>query len=338
MFRRIDNDFYDTRLAGKEAPGHFHPFDTPLAQLAPRGYVLLALIGGKRPSLSKRAIRYETPRTDMDRRSQNVMTRPSRRKEALYSSKIIKAGALLPDTKTLISSWDASATVSDNLSRFRRDNVFGKASRSRVEDILAVFRQRYLTDERDIKALCVLVKKGLPSASLDRILYFHAAQSDRLLHDIVVDWLFALQARGVIEIDVDEASSLLTKCVAEGKTTAKWSEDTTRRVAQGLLATLRDFGVLQGVVRKKIASHYLPVTDFAYVMFYLKQREPSGVKLIDHADWRLFFLNREEVEGHLFEAHQQGLLEYHAAGSVTRLGFTSSTPEEYAHVLADRAN
>ena len=51
-----------------------------------------------------------------------------------YTSKIIKAGALLDDTKTLLSHWDTSAAVSENLDRIRRENVFAKASRSRVED------------------------------------------------------------------------------------------------------------------------------------------------------------------------------------------------------------
>lgn len=266
------------------------------------------------------------------------MERPAQPSEPLYSSKIIKAGALLADTKTLLSQWDTTKTVPENLGRFRRENVFGKASRSRVEDILAVFRQRYLTDEEVIKALVVLVQKRLPAASLDRILYFNAAQSDRLLHDVVVNWLVPLQERGISDIDVDETQRLLSRFVAEGKTTAEWSEDTTRRVAQGLLSTLRDFGVLQGAIHKRIAPAYLPVTAFAYVMFSLKRFQPSGERLLDHPAWRLFFMPREGVERFLFEAHQRGFLEYHAAGSVTRLSFPASTLEEYAHVLADRAH
>ena len=59
-----------------------------------------------------------------------------------YASKIIKAGALIGDTKTLLSHWHITATVDENLNRLRRENVFGKASRSRVEAILAIFRQR----------------------------------------------------------------------------------------------------------------------------------------------------------------------------------------------------
>jgi hypothetical protein len=274
----------------------------------------------------------------MDRRSDSVMEPPARPGEARYSSKIIKAGALLPDTKTLLSCWDTAAPVSDNLASLRQENVFGKASRSRVEDILAVFRQRYLGEEEVVKALVVLVSERLAAASLDRILYFHAARSDRLLHDVVAEWLVPLQGRGIGDIDVDELQRHLAGFVAEGKTTGEWSGDTTRRVAQGLLSTLRDFGVLQGAVRKRIAPIYTPVAAFAYVMFYLKQLQPSGIRLLDHPDWRLFFLPREGVEGFLFEAHQRGLLEYHAAGSVTRLSFPASTLEEYAHVLADRAH
>jgi hypothetical protein len=62
----------------------------------------------------------------------------------LYTSKIIKAGALLADTKTLLLHWDIQATTQKNLDRRHRENVFGKASRSRVKNILAIFRERYL--------------------------------------------------------------------------------------------------------------------------------------------------------------------------------------------------
>ena len=96
--------------------------------------------------------------------------------------------------------------------------------------------------------------------------------------------------------------------------------------------------MLEGAVNKRIAPAYLPVEAFAYVVFYLKQHQPSGAKLIDLPDWKLFFLPQEGVERFLFEAHQQGLLEYHAAGTVTRLTFPAHSLEEYAHVLAERAH
>ena len=187
-----------------------------------------------------------------------------------YSSKIIKAGALPADTKTLFSNWDTSASVRANLTRIRQQNVFGKASRSRVEDILAVFRQRYLGERAVTTALVTLVRNRAPSSIMDRILYFHAARADLLLYDVVVDWLSELQRQGISDVDVGGLQRLLGTWVAEGKTRGDWSEETRSRVAQGLLSTLRDFGVLQGAARKRIVPAYLPVQAFAYVMFYLE--------------------------------------------------------------------
>ena len=150
--------------------------------------------------------------------------------------------------------------------------------------------------------------------------------------------LVPLQAQGTTDVGVPEIQRVLAKWVAEGRTTATWSEPTIVRVTQGLLSTLRDFGVLQGAVNKRIAPAYLPVEAFAYVAFYLKQHQPSAAKLAELPDWKLFFLPREGVERFFMEAHQRHLLEYYAAGTVTRLTFPANTLEEYADVLAARAH
>jgi Putative inner membrane protein (DUF1819) len=97
----------------------------------------------------------------------------------IYTSKIIKAGALLADTKTMLAQWDESLSVSENLNRFLRENIFGKASRSRIEDILAIFRQRYLISDSVTQSLVRLVKGNFPPEALDRLLYFFAVQSEQ---------------------------------------------------------------------------------------------------------------------------------------------------------------
>jgi BrxA len=122
----------------------------------------------------------------------NASPRPS----APYTSRIIKAGALIGDTKTLLSHWDLDASVDENLTRVRRENIFGKASRSRVEDILGIFRQRYLSEKTVTRALVTLVRGRFPSAALERVLYFHSARADRLLHDTVTEILLPMHVQG----------------------------------------------------------------------------------------------------------------------------------------------
>lgn len=258
------------------------------------------------------------------------------RRSAPYSSKIIKAGALIGDTKTLLSHWDVSATVDENIKRVHRENIFGKSSRSRVEDILAIFRNRYLTEKSVTKALVTLVRRKFSPAALDRLLYFHSARADRLLYDSATEVLFSMREKGLIHVGVQDFQKPLTRWAQEGKTMGDWSEYTVIRIARGLLSALRDFGVLQGEANKKIVTPFIPVESFAYIAFYLKQHQPSGTKLIELPDWKLFFLQRDTVERYLFEAHQHNLLEYHVAGSVTRLTFPAETLEEYVNVLSQR--
>lgn len=133
-----------------------------------------------------------------DRKNPSRQKRPQ--SSAPYSSKIIKAGALIGDTKTLLSHWDVKASVAENINRLQRDNVFGKASRSRLEDILAIFRQRYLAEESVTRALVVLVRRKFPTAALGRLLYFHSARADRLLHDAVTEILVPMQAQGLVDM------------------------------------------------------------------------------------------------------------------------------------------
>ena len=253
---------------------------------------------------------------------------------APYTTTISKAGALLSDTKIVLAHWDLSASSQDNLDRFQSENIFGKESRGRVEDILRIFRLRYLGDEQVTRTLVRLVDQGMPAESLDRILYFHATLSDSLLHDVVTEFIYPLQQRGRYAIHIDELQSTLSKWVKQGKTKTQWSDDTIGRCARGLLSTLRDFGVLQGAVKKTIAPMYLSMPAFAYVAFYLKGQYQSGKQLLDDERWRLFFMSHEAVERFFLEAHQRSLLEYHAAGHVIRVDFPAPSLEEYAHVIA----
>lgn len=277
-------------------------------------------------------MRSATPKVKNDSSRKVHISSPS------YSSKIIKAGALLPDTKSLLSHWDPGLSVGENLQRVRSQNLLGKTSRSRAEDILAIFRQRFLVEDSVARALAHLVRNQCNGSTLERILYFHAVRADSLLHDVVIELLVPQWSRGTMDIDVREIQLALRRWVEEGRTSGAWSDHTIRRVTQGVLSTLRDFGVLQGAVNKRIAPAYLSVQAFSYIAFYLKQYQPSGAKLLDLADWKLFFLPQQGVERFLLEAHQHGLLEYHVAGSVTRLTFPAATLEEYADVLAQESN
>lgn len=255
-----------------------------------------------------------------------------------YSSKIIKAGALLADTRTLLLYWDVSASVAQNLDRFRRENLFGKASRSRIEDMLAIFRQRYLEDPDVLAALVALAQGHMPTTSLDRILYLLALRSDALLRDTVTQVLLPVYQRGQQEIAVADLALWVRRQVASGLTERPWGDSTIERVARGLLATLRDFGVLQGAVHKRISPPFLPSDAFSFLALLRYRKLQAGEALLHDPQWALFFLLPSAVERLFAVAHQEHLLEFYAAGRVVRISFPTTSLEEYARALAQRAN
>jgi hypothetical protein len=249
----------------------------------------------------------------------------------VYSSKLIKAGALLTDSKAFLLAYDEHQSLAENLNRIQRENPFGKASRSRVADILPIFRQRFCDDQKLARALRILARSRVAPDVLDRVLYFHAASTDLLIHDFVCDFLFEKQRTGVFQLRTDEAQRFVATMVRRAGT--HWGNDTLRRVTQGLLATLRDFGILEGAVNKRIAPIYLPVEAFAYIAFALHAHGASGARLAHHATWRLFLLSADAVEQHFLEAHQRRLLSFHAAGKIVRVDFPTASVEDAAHAL-----
>ena len=254
---------------------------------------------------------------------------------------------MLPDTRALFHLWDAQQSVAGNLTHVRQQNLLGKPSRSRVAEMLTIFRWRYLRDAATARALATLVQGNLPAQTLDPIFYFYAAQADALLHDVVVDLLATHHWPGQ-EVPTAEVYRFIAAAASAGpgrprgaapttRGQTAWSPSTTERVTQGLLSALRDFGLLTGMQRKKLAPAYLPVEAFAFIAFVLNARLHSGDAVVQSREWRLFLLSPQQVERLFVEAQGHHLLTYHAAGSIVRIDFPAATLEEYALALAQRA-
>ncbi len=250
-----------------------------------------------------------------------------------YTAKIIKAPALLHDTKVFLSHWDEGLTADENIQKAITDNIFGRPARSYVKQFLSAFKERYVFgDERD-RALRKLVRHSKDNAVTDRILYYHTAHADRLMYDFVAHHLFELHSRGVEIISTKQSQEYAKKLSDEGKTSTRWGDTVCNRVARNMLAALRDFHVLEGNVKKRIAPVYLPIEAFLYVSFYLGREVKSGDKVIQHQDWKLFLIGAPTVERLFLEAHQRGFLSYQAAGNLVRIEHRFKSLEEVVDAI-----
>lgn len=252
---------------------------------------------------------------------------------ARYTSRIQKGGALFEEMRQLVSIW-TDASLDANRAEVIRLNPLNKATRARVVDVLnRIFVPRFVAGRVNDswKLLVPLERLGAPASMVRPIYYWLTALAEPIMYDFCCEYLAAQRAKGVLAIDVREAAAWI------GARGNDWSETVTIKVTRALLAALRDFGVLEGKAKKRIASQHLALPSFAYITFCLHNELGVAVRnLLVHADWNLFMLTPADVEQLLFEAHQQRLLEYHAAGSVLNLSFPASTAKEYASVVLGR--
>lgn len=252
-----------------------------------------------------------------------------------YTSKLIKATALLADTRLLLSAWDPAQDTAANLARLRAGNALGKASTKRANDVLNIFRQRYFADPDVGRALAALAHRPAADAWLTPLLYFFAAQSDRTLRDLALEVVGPRRRAGYGDLPVELFYRQLRDWSAAGLTTSAWGEQTIERVGQHAAAALRDFGLLRGGTHKYIAAVRLPLPAFACLAHWLRGHTGSGNLTLRSPEWGLFLLDLAAVERLFLEAHQQGLLGYQAAGSVVRLDFPAEPLPAYAGWLAD---
>lgn len=254
-----------------------------------------------------------------------------------YRSYLQKGGALLEDMRTLVQSWNPAAPDKQK-ALVIADNILGKHTRARTYDTYrCAFVPRFLQGDppEAWRIVRPLEDRHLTTEVLRPIYYWVTARSERVLYDFVTDELWARNRNPNCVVSTRHAVDWIKVKLAEQKRT--WTPSVTQKVARGMLAALRDFGILEGAAHKRIAAAYLPVESFAYLAFVLHRLGSSGKQLVNHTDWRLFLLAPNAVERFFLEAHQRKLLSFAAAGTTVRIEFPATTLEEMADVIASGA-
>lgn len=249
----------------------------------------------------------------------------------IFSSRIIKGGALLEDTRRLLEVWDPDLDVPENIHRILASGGLAKSG-ARQEDVLAPLRRRFLEAGPEVvRALRTLTAD--PRAFREAC-YYEAARSDELLAAFAAGPLYERYWQdGRPELSVDDAVRWLR---ADARTPA-WGEKTRRRVAQGLLSALRDFGILEGARggrRKRILPPHLSMRGFTYVALRERARQASDRAVLRAPSWRWYLLSDEAVRHRFLEADRLGVLRFSEAGSVLRIDWLIQRLQEVTRVPA----
>ena len=247
------------------------------------------------------------------------------------TSRIIKGGALLDETRRFVESWHDSRSVEENLAALRTGNLLGKRSRARAEDTLAILRQRFADPgPHVIRAFRPL---ALQAEAFRDACYYEAARNDDLLAHIASETIFDLLGRGWVKVTVEDVERALLLAPPDPLVMG-WGDATRTRVIHGVLSALRDFGVLEGKANKHIASPHLSFSGFVYVLGRLRDALPSSHEIVGSPVWRWWLLEDRQLRALFLEADRAGLVRFSDAGSSVRLDWRVDGLEEMVRAVA----
>ena len=251
----------------------------------------------------------------------------------IYTTRLQKGGALLNEMRSLVRIW-SDVPAAELREHLMRANVLNKDTRARLADVYRrTFVPRFV--QGPIPNAWQLVRPledvEAPIQIARPVYYWISAKAEPLLADFCREFILPRPAIVRAGIGTQEVVNWLA-----GKG-CPWSPTVATKVARGLLAALRDFGILEGRAQKRLASFSLAVPAFAYLALCFRRTGALSLSLLTHPAWQLFLLNPDEVEHLFLLAHQEQLLEYHAAGSTISISFPTESLEEYACVVAQKS-
>ena len=167
--------------------------------------------------------------------------------------------------------------------------------------------------------------------------YYETTRADDLLAAFAEGPLWCWWREGRLAIDVDDALVWLRQLAVQGEVPV-WTDSVQTRTAQGLLSTLRDFGILKGVLRgqkKEIASPSLSPRGFAYVAWREHEhRVPRPVRWPPVQSGVVGFLTTIMFEDLFMQAARSGVLRVSRAGSAVRIDWLVGSLAEVTSAAA----
>lgn len=237
-----------------------------------------------------------------------------------YTTRLLKGGAALEDTRRVVEEWDLDLDATSNLARLSEQNPLGKTSRSRLDDLLYwVIQRRFV--EPGPHVMGSLKELLSDHRAFREACYYESARADELIADFAEGPLWTLWQQGRLAVTIADTVDWLQGLSDEGRAPV-WAESVRTRLARGLLSTFRQFGILTGAPRchrREFAPPAMTPRGFAYVAWREHEQGASSRALASGSVWTRWLLDSASVEALFNQSARLGVLQMSRAGSAVRV-------------------
>ncbi len=246
-----------------------------------------------------------------------------------YSSRNTSKGALLKEAFTLFSAIREDGQNPDDLREMvLRGQMFPSTSYENRQRIWDNLHYRYFAPGLPwiIRGLTAASGAGANSPEFVSLAYLYFALRDRLTFDLVTGLIWERWLARSLTISSADVVGFLERSSAQHLAVSKWSESTRTKLAQSILAAVRDFGLLRGIYAKQIQRPVVTPETVFHLLCILLAEGCHGRAVIEAPDWRLFLWSEDDAAKALAELAQRRWIRFERSGRTVILELIR-TPE-----------
>ena len=240
---------------------------------------------------------------------------------APYTSRLSARSAMYTDLHVLLDTKCAPSSQSTYRSLVIDENCLARKSAAARQKMWKELKSRYILDTEHPLFVAFQKEWRRCSSEPERALtaYILLALNDRLVADLGTNWLLPLLRRAPAELRVADVRGFIDRAAKKHAEIRSWSDHTCTAVAQKYAASIRDFGLARGVV-KKITIR--PALYAAPVRLLIHALRLVGVRPLDQIRapiFRLLSLESSEVIQALGELNRTDAIRFRIQGNIVEL-------------------
>ena len=215
-----------------------------------------------------------------------------------------------------------SAAPGDLRKLVEKDNVLARASGAARAKLYKELKGRYLLDPANPLFRAFLNEWSLAISEEEKALlaYTLLSLNDRTVMVISTEWLVDRLRRADSELRVGDLENfLLFGCKIQHPEISTWTPSTLRRVAQHYLASVRDFGLAKGGIKKFGVRPALYAAPIRLLLRALKLAKVPDHRIIAHDCFKILGITPGEVVGVLEELNRQGSLSFRQQADIIEI-------------------
>jgi len=246
---------------------------------------------------------------------------PALAKNAPYYSRLSARSALYTDFRLLLEGRSHALPTRDYRSLVVKENCLARGSASARHKLWKELCARYRLEADDPLFTAFWAEWRQCGSEPERSLttYVLLALNDRLVAELGTMWLYPLLRRAPSELRVDDVRAFIKRSRPSHPEVAAWSKNTIDSVSRHYCASIRDFGLAKGKVRKTTVRPALYGSPVRLLVRALRLVETPLMDLVQSPIFRLLAIDTKEIIGAFGELNRLGALHFRMQGDVVEL-------------------